>query len=166
MRFDIAFADRVTAAVFFVLGAAMLYGGYTMDRLEVRQIHPASFPGLVPIVLGGALMLCALLLFIGALKKSGKDEFEANPVLNGESWKSFFAAAAWSIVYALGLVGKMPFFVATFIYIAVFIAYFSWPKESDKTKRIRTIIFAVLFALAISVAISSLFRYGFLVRLP
>ncbi|MBD3625750.1 MAG: hypothetical protein HUJ24_10345, partial [Rhodobacteraceae bacterium] len=46
MRFDSPAADRVTAAVLFALGAGMSYGGYVMDRLEIRQIHPASIPGL------------------------------------------------------------------------------------------------------------------------
>src|SRR6056297_2853194 len=58
MPFDSARADRITAFVFFVLGAAMTWGGYVMDRLEIRQIHPASIPGLVPMFLGVALMLC------------------------------------------------------------------------------------------------------------
>ena len=49
-------ADRVTAAVLFLLGAGLSWGGFTMDRLEVRQIHPGSIPGLVPMILGVALM--------------------------------------------------------------------------------------------------------------
>ena len=44
-----AMADRLTAGLLFLLGLALLVGGYTMDRLEIRQIHPASIPGLVPI---------------------------------------------------------------------------------------------------------------------
>ena len=66
MRLDSARADQVTALVFFVLGVAMAIGGYTMDRLEVRQIHPASIPGLVPMILGGLLALCAIGRSLGA----------------------------------------------------------------------------------------------------
>ena len=45
-----AMADRLTAIVLLVIGLALLVGGWTMDRLEVRQIHPASIPGLVPMI--------------------------------------------------------------------------------------------------------------------
>ena len=64
MRFDSPSADRLTAVAFFALGAAMAWGGFVMDRLEIRHIHPASIPGLVPMVLGGALMICAVLLVV------------------------------------------------------------------------------------------------------
>ena len=37
-------ADRIAAVVFLALGLAMLAGGWTMDRLEARRIHPASIP--------------------------------------------------------------------------------------------------------------------------
>ena len=55
---QMAKADRVTAIVFLALGLAMLVGGWQMDRLEIRQIHPASIPGLLPMILGGLLALC------------------------------------------------------------------------------------------------------------
>jgi hypothetical protein len=32
-------ADRASAIIFCALGMAILVGGYTMDRLEIRQIH-------------------------------------------------------------------------------------------------------------------------------
>ena len=50
-------ADLLTAIVFIVLAAAMLYGSWTMDRLEVRRIHPFTAPGVVPGLLSAALLL-------------------------------------------------------------------------------------------------------------
>ena len=76
-------ADRVTAAVLFLLGAGLSWGGFTMDRLEVRLIHPGSIPGLVPMILGVALMGCAILLFAGARDKA-REVAET-----GESWARF-----------------------------------------------------------------------------
>ena len=73
MRFDTPAADRITAATLFALGAAMTWGGFVMDRLEIRQIHPASIPGLVPMILGAAMMLCATLLALSTRGLSAPD---------------------------------------------------------------------------------------------
>ena len=44
MTFDGKMADRLTAIVLFGLGLAMAWGGFEMDRLEIRRIHPSSIP--------------------------------------------------------------------------------------------------------------------------
>jgi len=152
-------ADKVTAAVLFLLGAGMSWGGFTMDRLEMRDIHPGSIPGLVPIILGLALMGCAVLLFAGTRDKS-REVAET-----GESWQDFAIAAAGSVVYAVAMVGNVPFVVATTIYIAAFVWWFTRPA-TDEAGGLRRVVIAVGFGAVVSVAISVLFRYGFLVRLP
>ena len=162
MQFDSARADRVTALVLFALGVAMLIGGYTMDRLEFRQIHPASIPGLVPMILGAVLALCAGLLYAG----SGTGPGEAEPVSGGASWSDLGATLAFALVYALVLVDNLPFFWATAMFIAAFVAYFSWPGTDGAAGKLRMGARAIAFALMASGAISALFRYGFLVRLP
>ncbi|MEE4117582.1 MAG: tripartite tricarboxylate transporter TctB family protein [Paracoccaceae bacterium] len=156
MRFESATSDRITAAVFFALGAAMAWGGYTMDRLEIRQIHPASIPGLVPMILGAALMLCAALLFVGAREDEPEGE---------GSWEHFLVAAGWSIAYALGMVGQMPFTVATAIYLAGFVGWFLW-RDVRPERPVVTAAGVVVFSVVTAIAIAALFRYGFLVRLP
>jgi len=160
MPFDSARADRMTAFVFFALGAAMTWGGYVMDRLEFRQIHPASIPGLVPMFLGVALMLCAALLYLGART----DHAEEASVSEG-SWSDFAIAGGWSVFYALVLVGNMPFAVATGIYLVVFTGWFLW-HEQHPAKKWKFALVVAVFSVTTAVAISSLFRYGFLVRLP
>lgn len=166
MRFDSPLADKLTALVFLTIGAAMLYGGWTMDRLEIRQIHPASIPGLVPMFLGAALMLTAVLLFLSATR-AGRDAPEtAAESGSGPSAMNFALAAAWSTFYALALVGRFPFAMATGVYIAVFALWFGWPRDGDNTARLRWSILSIVFAGLMATAISVLFRYGFLVRLP
>ena len=160
MRFDSVRADRATAMVLFVLGIAMLYGGYTMDRLEIRQIHPASIPGLVPMLLGAALALCAVLLFASA--DTGADPAAGGPL----SWRSIGLALALCLVYALGLVGNVPFFWATAVFVGAFAALFAW-RDGDGARSLpRTILFSAVFGLIVAGSIAALFRYGFLVRLP
>ena len=160
MRFDSARADRITAVVFFALGAAMTWGGYVMDRLEFRPIHPASIPGLVPMFLGVALMLCAALLYLGA-----RTDHADQTAVSGGSWRDFSIAAGWSVFYALVLVGNMPFPVATAIYLVGFTGWFLW-HEQHPAKKWKFALVVAVFSVTTAVAISSLFRYGFLVRLP
>jgi len=152
-------ADRITAALLFALGAGMTWGGFAMDRLEVRQIHPGSIPGLVPMILGVALMGCAVLLYVGARANPRED---AEP---GASWGSLGIAAAWSVTYAVAMVGNIPFVIATAIYIAAFVWWFTRPSAGEGGA-VRRAVIAVGFGAVVAVAISVLFRYGFLVRLP
>lgn len=166
MSFDSPLADRITAVVLFALGVAMLAGGYTMDRLEIRQIHPASIPGLVPMILGVTMMICAASLFVGATQRGRREGAAEEPSGGGESWGRLATTAGLSVAYALVLVGRLPFFVSTALYVGVFILCFTWPTGGTTTRKLMSVAMALLFALATAGAISALFRYGFLVRLP
>ncbi|MEM6711353.1 MAG: tripartite tricarboxylate transporter TctB family protein [Pseudomonadota bacterium] len=173
MRLDSAAADRWTAIVLFCLGVAMLAGGYTMDRLEIRQIHPASIPGLVPMILGVAMMICSSLLFWSARSRvfveratnAGNFGTEGTVEKQGSIGNLGFATL-YSVTYALGLVGTLPFWLATTIYITVFFAHFSWPDMASTKVRILHGMLAIGFGLAGAFAIATLFEQGFLVRLP
>jgi len=158
MRFDSAIADRVTAVLLFALGAAMTWGGFAMDRLEIRQIHPASIPGLVPMILGVAMMVCAVLLALNA------DNAERREAEDG-FWGSFAFSALWSCFFALILVSRIPFVVATSIYVTGFAGWFLVPGK-PVAKRLKTTLLLVMFGGVTAIAVSTLFRYGFLVRLP
>lgn len=162
MRFDSAHADRVTAAVLFVLGVAMLYGGYTMDRLEIRRIHPASIPGLVPMLLGAVLALCAAALFFGA-REHGRTGAAGTA---DAGWRNVGLALALCLAYAVGLVGRVPFFWATAVFVAAYAGLFTWRDAEGERGLARVAIMAAGFGVLVSAAISALFRYGFLVRLP
>ena len=159
MRLDSARADRIAAVVLFVLGIAMLYGGYAMDRLEIRQIHPASIPGLVPMLLGAVLAICAAMLFAGAREA---DE----PAPENVSWANAGIALGLCLVYAVVLVGRVPFFPATAAFVAVFAGVFRWRDARETASPARVAVLSAVFGIAVSAAVSALFRYGFLVRLP
>ena len=160
MRLNSAFADLMTAAALFAIGAGMAYGGYVMDRLEVRHIHPASFPGLVPIGLGVTLMFCSVLLASGT-RRMHRPEKEAEQV----SWLNFLVTAGWSCLYALVMVGRMPFAAATALYLAAFAIWFI---RADKAANppLRSTVMVALFSVLVALSIAAIFQYGFLVRLP
>ncbi|MBO6674260.1 MAG: tripartite tricarboxylate transporter TctB family protein [Rhizobiales bacterium] len=183
MTLDSATADRWTSLALFAIGLAMLVGGYTMDRLEIRQIHPASIPGLVPMILGAAMMLCAVLLFLAAraahIARNAELANLAGPSTAAQSDdalgetqqattsnRDLFFAAAYSVLYALALVGSLPFAQATAIYIALFYTHFTWQRSATTGEHLKRIAIAIAFGVIGAYAIASLFQYGFLVRLP
>lgn len=169
--------DRVTAVVLFALGLAMLAGGFFMDRLEVRRIHPASIPGLVPMILGAVLALCAVILYRRAGAGTDAVRVPAPPVEHDlgdpgdvsaepDSWRRLVATALWSVLYALLLVGTLPFAVATAIYVGGFVAGFGWHEAKTGGGRARLLAKATMLAIPAAWAIATLFSEGFLVRLP
>ena len=153
-------ADEITAIVLAVLGVAMLAGGYSMDRLVIRQIHPASIPGLVPMGLGVLLIVFAVLLFRGARAASSDDTISFGDP------KKLFLTGGLCIIFAAGLVGRMPFFAATFLFVASFVFLFNRKKDAERGQTVRTVALAVVAGAIASAVISNLFQYGFLVRLP
>ncbi|SIN88016.1 tripartite tricarboxylate transporter TctB family protein [Vannielia litorea] len=158
-----ALADRLTAILLFLLGLALLAGGYTMDRLEIRQIHPASIPGLVPMILGVLLSLCAALLFWTSVKT---DERNAALVLSGGSWARLGITTTICTVYALGLVGWLPYFWATFVFTTCFTLVFSFPVEGARRAQVISLAGALALGFGVALGSSLLFEKLFLVRLP
>ncbi|SER86189.1 Tripartite tricarboxylate transporter TctB family protein [Tranquillimonas rosea] len=161
---SMAKADRVTAVVLFGLGLSMSVGGWTMDRLEVRNIHPASIPGLVPIFLGALLAICAVLLWFTASRQSA--EGEDSPFMADGSWTRLALTAATCLVYALLLVGWLPFFWATAIFVATFSLIFSWPETPDTRARAMAAAGSVVLGIGVAYGTAVLFEQAFLVRLP
>ena len=49
-------SDLADAAFWIVLGVAVLIGSFTMDRLERQGVNPYTVPGLLPGLLGIAMM--------------------------------------------------------------------------------------------------------------
>lgn len=153
-------ADLATSLVLVLLGVAMIWGGFVMDRLDVRGIHPASIPGLVPMGVGGAISLCGLLLFTTSLRSK-----EHLSIDLGDTRKLAWAVGL-CVTFALFLVGHIPFFLAAFIFVSVTTVRFSWREGAGLTGNRRQIIFALLSGFVFSALITLLFRYAFLVRLP
>lgn len=171
---SMARADLATGAVLFVLSVAVIYGAWTMDRLEMRQIHPASAPGVLPGLLGIALAVTSIMLMVKAVRSTRAPETEPpQPAQIGEADPSnpgatgrLVGAAALCLVYALGLVGRMPFWLATTLFVTSFIAIFEWERGGGSRRRLVRLVWAVFLGLATGLVVSYGFRDLFLVRLP
>jgi putative tricarboxylic transport membrane protein len=156
-------ADLITGAVLLVLAAAVIYGGWTMDRLEIRRIHPASIPGLVPLGLGIALAIAAAALVIRAHRALHVRGEEVAPEGNNAR---LAVTLALCLLYAVGLVGHVPYQIATGLFVFAFIAVFEWEEAGRAGRRIRSLVTALIQAVLVTGVVSIGFEKLFLVRLP
>lgn len=89
---------------------------------------------------------------------------EPEPVAHG------YRRLAWilglSLVYAAGLVGRMPFWLATFLYVFSAIVVFERPEHTNPRRTVTRIAIAAVIAGATAWAVPFVFEKIFLVNLP
>jgi hypothetical protein len=160
-------ADLITAVVLIALGITVAYMSWTMDRLTVRRIHPATIPGLVPFVLGVALTLCGSLLAWRSWKLDTKEGGVALMNLL-VSWQAVRVATVLglALVYTLGLVGRLPFWLASSVFVFAFIVLFETVLADRPANLVRTLLWALVVALVAGLGVNYVFGQIFLVRLP
>jgi len=160
--------DLWTAAVFFAVAIAILYASWLMPtyREQAGQIYTA--PGLVPIFYGTIIALLSLWLGArsigrGALKRTAK---APRVKREGYSDARLTLATALCLVYAIGLLGRMPFWLATAIFVFIFVLLFEWQRGEAWALRARRIATAAALGIATGWVVLYVFRDIFLVRLP
>ena len=159
--------DLVVTTILLAVGIAQFIGGYTMDRLEVRHIHPASIPGLLPMFLGFAITLVALFQLYGLYQaRLGADDNRPSGAIDRAELGRLLGLIALCAVYALFLVGRIHFWVASSLFVACFIMIFELHRDMTRRAMAITTARAVIIAVVFGGAISYLFEDLFLVRLP
>ena len=160
-------ADLLAAIFFIVLAAAMLYGSWTMDRLEARRIHPFTVPGLVPGLLSGTLLICGVVLAVRSLRlpaPGGWTELGA-AVTSGAAGRAGVVLLL-CLVYTLGLIGMMPFWLATGLFVFAFILVFETWLAAPRRSLLQSLPWALGLAVATAAIVTLVFERAFLVRLP
>lgn len=156
-------ADLLSGLAWVAFGAAVIAAAWAMDRFEAQGATLYSMPGLVPGLLGGMLVLLGALLCARALR-------EGALAAGGALWPGWnarlLAAMAAMLLYALGMVGRMPFWLATFLFVAAFIALFEWHERGERGERVRGLLVALVCGGATSGIVTAVFEQVFLVRLP
>ncbi|MGI9536398.1 MAG: tripartite tricarboxylate transporter TctB family protein [Desulfocapsaceae bacterium] len=161
--------DFITSIVLIVFSISVIVSSYTMPRLERRGIDPFSAPGVVPGMIGLILLCLALILFVRSVRRGGYLLF-SQPVdpqsgHRGAAQRVTLTLVI-SLIYAIGLLGRIDYTLATLLYIFSFIFLFEYrwglPFKSQK----KVVVFALLQALVAAVLISLVFRKLFLVDLP
>jgi putative tricarboxylic transport membrane protein len=73
---------------------------------------------------------------------------------------------ALCLLYAVGLVGHVPYQIATGLFVFAFIAVFEWEEAGRAGRRIRSLVTALIQAVLVTGVVSIGFEKLFLVRLP
>lgn len=141
---------------------------WAMPTFTDRGGDPFTAPGIVPGFYGLVLALLGIVLAArsvlrGALRPgggaSGGGAFAYSRV------SRLAAAVVVCFGYAIGLIGTLPFWLATATFVTAFVLLFEWQDETTP-RRLRRIATALALGLATGLAVSLVFERLFLVRLP
>ncbi|WP_374448771.1 tripartite tricarboxylate transporter TctB family protein [Stella sp.] len=161
--------DLATGALVLAFGLAVLRMAWDMPTFTDRGGDPFTAPGIVPGFYGTVLAILGIVLAgrsiaRGALRPGGG----AGPATGAFPHSSISRLAAAVVVclgYSVGLIGLLPFWLATAIFVTAFILLFEWQDEPP-ARRLRRVATAAVLGLATGAAVMLVFEKLFLVRLP
>ena len=153
-----------------LLGLAVLVGSIRMDRLESQNINPYTVPGLLPGLLGIAMLFLAALLGWRAVGAGALSPAAAVRRRIDRAIATRIALViGLCVAFGVGLVGHgLPFWLAAAIFVTVAILVFEQPRRAQEGRAIavRDVLFALAVGLGAGGMITLVFQVLFLVRLP
>jgi hypothetical protein len=157
--------DVVDGLLWLVLGTAVLIGSWRMDRLEAQQINPYTIPGLVPGLLGLAMMLIAAIMLVRGLRHGGAGPQAAAG--RKQDYGRLAKVLGLCIVFAVGLVGRgPPFWLAAALFVSTAIIVLRWEEFRAEGRLARGVASAVAIGIGAGVIVTLVFEKFFFVRLP
>jgi len=161
--------DLITAAVFFAFGIAVVLLSLRMPTFTDVGGSGLTAPGIVPGFHGVIIAILAIAFAIrsvyrGALKPGGGQPvgYEGLPKI---SLPRLAIAAGLCLIFAVGMVTRIPFWLAVVIFVTAFIVIFEWPITPPHL-RLRRVATATLVGLGAGAFMVLVFQEVFLVRLP
>lgn len=174
-------ADFLTSLVLIALGIAVAIESWRMPRLADLGVNPYTVPGLVPGLLAGILIILGIALCVRSIQ-AGLSRSTTQSLDITTSHLSLRQSPALyrlglclllTLGYAAVLIGRLPFWLATLLFVFAFIALFENLFQNDAESRLhktstlaRRLATALLQAVLVAAAVSAVFRYLFLVQLP
>jgi putative tricarboxylic transport membrane protein len=160
--------DLWTAAVFLAAGVAIVYASWLMPTFREQLGQAYTAPGLVPALYGIIIAVLALWL---AARSIGRGVLRPRTgglraPREGYSNARLVLAAALCLVFAVGMVSRLPFWLATAIFIFFFIMLFEWRRGQPWRARARPMATALVTAAVTGLLVVLVFERVFLVRLP
>jgi hypothetical protein len=163
-------ADFVTGLVLSLLGVYVGVESWRMPRFEYLKVHPLSVPGLVPGLLGIVLFMFGAILTIRSVQAGGHRlglSLEgARRVLARPGSQRLLITFLLTIGYAGFLIGRLPYWLATGLFVFVFVVAFEWRRRMTWREYWRLGIIAGILSVAITLVVTWVFEYLFLVTLP
>ena len=155
------------AVVWFALGAAIFAASWSMDRLQSQGINPYTIPGLLPGLLGIAMMILGALLALRSLGEGARTRSTSARSEPPGGYGQLLLTLALCLVFTGALLGHgLPFWLAATIFVAASILTLHRGQAERKRSKLREAATAVLIGLCAGGAITLVFQILFLVRLP
>ncbi len=162
--------DLWGGAAWTVLGIAVLVASLRMDRLERQDVNPYTVPGLLPGLLGIAMILLGAILALrswrrGALREPAR-------VASGherESNRRVWVVIGLCLGYGVVLIGHgLPFWLASSIYVTGSILVLQRMSRDGQARGLtgRAWLQALAIGVLSSVVTQAVFQELFLVRMP
>lgn len=163
-------SDLKDAIGWIAFGLAVLVGSIVMDRLEHQNINPVTVPGLLPGLLGIAMILLGGIMGVRSLRRGALAKpLPPATAHRREERKRVAIAVALCCGYGIVLVGHgIPFWLASTLYVTASILIFQRLSADPAERRLtaRAWTQALVIAVAASVVTWLVFEKVFLVRLP
>jgi hypothetical protein len=161
-------ADLVSACVWIAFGAAVFIGSWNMDRLEKLHINKYEIPGLVPGLLGAAIVLLGILLVLRSIARGALQPAGAPQPAPAGSRKYTATVLGAMLLYSVVLVGHgLPFWLVTGAFVTAFIFFFDRERQSALGRSTpRQLLLAATCGIVTSLIVSLVFQDVFYVRLP
>jgi len=156
-------ADLITAAVFLAFGLGIVALSLRMPSFVEQSGTGLTAPGIVPGFHGSMIALLAILLGFRAIRRGGW-RAAAPAGTHSADLGRLALAAALGTAYAGFLVGRLPFWLASALFVFAFTACFEWHLSAGR--RLRRLLEAAAIGLATGLAVALVFERIFLVRLP
>jgi uncharacterized membrane protein YhaH (DUF805 family) len=151
-------SDLLGGAGWIVFGAAIVAAALRMDRFEAMGATLYTMPGFVPAIFGAVLLLLGAALALRGWRRRSASREAAPAVLN----QRVVLMLGLSLLYAIGSIGRVPFWLATPLFIGAFIFLFT---DDTRTLPRRAALAAAVAVLA-TITVVIVFEQIFLVRLP
>ncbi len=173
--------DFITSLFLITLGIGVVAESWRMPRFTEFDNSVWSAPGVVPGMIGLALAAMGLALLVRARSRqtAAPDEGTSGSPAPGAAARAgptkagmtnVGIAFALCLVFAVVLVGRVPFQLAAFLFVFAFILIFELREKPELAKSARQLgaraALAMIVALAASVVVSVVFKDIFFVRLP
>ncbi len=189
-------SDLPASLILILFGAVVIFESWRMPRFESIGGTIYSAPGLVPGILGAVIALLGGVMLMRYLVNRGKQVAEEKPVPVSEATldelvpepddrvasedlmvtvgsgleKPSNSRMLWTlglgVVFAAGMVGRMPFWLATFLFVFAFIIVFERHNYRDRKSTLVGLFMAAGIAGITSFAVPFVFERVFLVNLP
>jgi len=163
-------ADFLTGVGLIILSLYVIIESWSMPRFEHLQSHSLSVPGLVPAFLAVIIFILGSVLVARSIGRGGhrlgvnRESFRQTLKVVGN--QRLMLTAGLTICYAVFLVGTLPFWLATGLFIFLFVFLFEWQRGMTISHLRRCIISAILVAVISAATITLVFERLFLVTLP